>query len=207
MRYLGKLIEWNDDKAYGFVMPNAGGRKIFAHLNDFPQRRHPDVGSLVSFEMGRGASQRSCAVNLAPVVSAQQWRTTDQLREARVGRSTLRLWIAALWTATVLALTLFSHYPWKMLAVWVAVNIITFLLYAIDKHAAKQGRWRTPEARLHVFALAGGWPAAAFAQQKFRHKTNKVPFRAVFWLTIVVNVAAMLWLASRHGMKAIEIFR
>ena len=39
MRYQGKLVEWNDAKGFGFVLPNAGGRKIFVHLNAFSSRR------------------------------------------------------------------------------------------------------------------------------------------------------------------------
>ena len=207
MRYQGKLVEWNDANPFGFVLPNAGGRKIFVHLNEFPGRRRPDVGSLITFEMGRDVNQRSCAVKVAPVVSSQQRRAGEQLREAHVARSRLSLWIAAGWAASVLVLTFLGHYPWKLLAVWALVNGITLGLYAIDKSAAAEGRWRTPEARLHVFALAGGWPAAAFAQQKLRHKTTKESFRATFWLTIFLNMVLMLWLASRYGVAAMEIFR
>jgi uncharacterized membrane protein YsdA (DUF1294 family)/cold shock CspA family protein len=206
MRYQGKLVERNDDKAYGFVLPNAGGRKIFVHLNEFAGRRRPDIGSLITFEMGRDASQRSCAVKIAPVVSSQQRRAKEQLREAHVARSRLSLWIAALWVLAVVALTYFGHYSWKLLAIWTLVNGITLVLYVVDKSAAEEGRWRTPEARLHLFALAGGWPAAAFAQQKLRHKTTKESFRAMFWLTVVVNLALMLWLASRYGVGAMAIF-
>lgn len=207
MRYQGKLVEWNDDKAFGFVLPNAGGRKIFVHLNEFPGRRSPDVGCLITFEMGLDANRRSCAVNVAPVISTQQRRAAEQLREANAARSGLSLWMAALWALTVVAITFLGHYTWKLLAAWVVINAITFLLYAIDKNAAEQGGWRTPEVRLHIFALAGGWPAAAFAQQKLRHKTTKESFREVFWFTIVANMAAMLWLASRYGTGAIQIFQ
>lgn len=207
MRYQGKLVEWNDAKAFGFVLPNAGGRKIFVHLNEFPGRRRPELGSLITFEMGLDANRRSCAVKAVPVISAQQRRATEQLGETRAARSSLSLWIAALWALTVIALTFLGHYPWKLLAGWTVVNAITFLLYAMDKNAAEKGRWRTPEARLHLLALAGVWPAAAFAQQKFRHKTTKESFRAAFWMTVVVNAAAMLWLASRYGVGASQIFQ
>lgn len=207
MRYQGKLVEWNDDKAFGFVLPNASGRKIFVHVNEFPGRRRPELGSLITFEMGLDANRRSCAVKVVPVISTQQRRVAEQVREAHAARSRLSLWIAALWTLTVVALTFLGHYPWKLLPAWVVINAITYLIYARDKSAAEQGRWRAPEAQLHLFALAGGWPAAALAQQKFRHKTTKESFRAVFWLTVVVNVAAMLWLASRYGAGAIQIFQ
>ena len=39
--------------------------------------------------------------------------------------------------------------------------------------------------------LLGGWPAAWLAQQVLRHKTIKRSFQAMFWLTVLVNVAAL----------------
>lgn len=37
----------------------------------------------------------------------------------------------------------------------------------------------------------GGWPGALVARRVFRHKTIKQPFRAIFWLTVVVNCVAV----------------
>ena len=67
------------------------------------------------------------------------------------------------------------------------------MAYAWDKHVAKRGAWRTPENTLHAFALFGGWPGALLAQGVFRHKTSKAGFLAVFWVTVVANIAALAW--------------
>ncbi len=200
MRYQGKIVEWNDAKAFGFVLPNAGGRKIFVHLNEFADRRYrPQVGMLITFEIGLDTSRRSCAVNAAIVESRREVKAAQQLREAREGRSTLSVWLAAAWTIVVFALAIASRYPWKVVAGWAAINAVTFAFYAADKAAAKRGGWRTPEAHLHLLALVGGWPAAAYAQRAFRHKTSKESFRATYWLTVIGNIGAMLWLASSSG--------
>ena len=37
------------------------------------------------------------------------------------------------------------------------------------------------------------------AQQLFRHKTKKQEFRAVFWTTVLVNIAVMAWLLAPSG--------
>ena len=78
-----------------------------------------------------------------------------------------------------------------ILLIYLAVSFITFIVYALDKFAAKAGRWRTPERTLHILALIGGWPGALLARQKLRHKSQKQSFRSVFWLTVAVNLTGL----------------
>ncbi|UYO74221.1 DUF1294 domain-containing protein [Halomonas qinghailakensis] len=61
----------------------------------------------------------------------------------------------------------------------------------MDKRAAVKRRRRVSEKTLHLMALAGGWPGAWLAQQRLRHKTQKTRFRRLFWVTVVLNVAAL----------------
>jgi uncharacterized membrane protein YsdA (DUF1294 family) len=76
------------------------------------------------------------------------------------------------------------------------LNLVTFWLYWHDKHAAQRGAWRTPEANLHLLSLAGGWPAAWWAQQLLRHKSRKRSFRAVYAATVLAHLAALGALAA-----------
>lgn len=67
--------------------------------------------------------------------------------------------------------------------------LIAFVLYGWDKRQARLERWRVSEKTLHGIALLGGWPGAFLGQQMFRHKTQKTPFRVMFWLTAIGNLA------------------
>lgn len=96
-----------------------------------------------------------------------------------LGYAALLLW--AVWS---------RHLPLWILAASAGLNVATFFTYWHDKYAAAQGRWRTPEASLHTWSLAGGWPGAWMAQQLLRHKSNKGSFIQVFWSTAVVHCAA-----------------
>ena len=88
----------------------------------------------------------------------------------------------------------------KALLVWyLVIGVVTFFVYAKDKRAAINGNWRVPEKTLHIFSVAGGWLGALIAQGKLRHKTQKQPFRAIYWLTVVINVAAFLWTLTPSG--------
>ena len=92
------------------------------------------------------------------------------------------------------------HPPVWIAACYAAMSLITFIVYAIDKSAAKAHRWRTSEATLHLMALAGGWPGALLAQQWLRHKSAKQAFRVVFWMTVVLNVTGLVVLCSPWGL-------
>jgi len=80
---------------------------------------------------------------------------------------------------------------------YAGASVVCFIFYAIDKSAAKAGRWRTPESTLLLLGLCCGWPGAILAQQWLRHKSSKTSFQLAFWLTVAVNLAAFGWLAQR----------
>ncbi|MEY8879573.1 MAG: DUF1294 domain-containing protein, partial [Leptothrix sp. (in: b-proteobacteria)] len=79
---------------------------------------------------------------------------------------------------------------------FIAASLLNMALYAQDKAAARARRWRTPEAKLHLVSLLGGWPGALLAQQLWRHKTSKAAFRSTFWATVLGNVGAFVLLCS-----------
>jgi uncharacterized membrane protein YsdA (DUF1294 family) len=78
-------------------------------------------------------------------------------------------------------------------------SVVSFVAYAIDKVAAQKGNWRTPEATLHLMSLVGGWPRALIAQQFLRHKSSKVKFKAVYKITILLNLAVTAGLFALFG--------
>lgn len=81
-------------------------------------------------------------------------------------------------------------------ALYAVASVACFIAYALDKSAARKGRRRTPERTLLLLGLAGGWPGALAAQHWLRHKSSKTSFLARFWVTVVLNVSALLALAA-----------
>ncbi len=71
------------------------------------------------------------------------------------------------------------------------MSVITFIVYAVDKNAARRNTRRVPEKNLHLLALLGGWPGALLAQQMLRHKSVKQPFRVLFWATVCGNIGLL----------------
>ena len=77
------------------------------------------------------------------------------------------------------------------LAVVISLSLVTFVAYGFDKRRAQKGGRRVPEKTLHVMALLGGWPGALMGQQAFRHKTQKLSFRIVYWLCVALHLIAV----------------
>ena len=51
------------------------------------------------------------------------------------------------------------------------INVVTFLVYGIDKWKAKQGSWRISEATLLILAVFGGSIGALLGMKVWHHKT------------------------------------
>jgi uncharacterized membrane protein YsdA (DUF1294 family) len=67
-----------------------------------------------------------------------------------------------------------------ILVVWLACNVIAFLLFGIDKRRAKQNNWRISERTLIIAAFFGPL-GALWGMMAFHHKTAK----RLFWLVPV----------------------
>lgn len=74
-----------------------------------------------------------------------------------------------------------------------AINVLAFAVYGVDKWKARQGRWRVPEATLLGLAALGGSAGAWVAMQLFRHKTKKNKFRYGVPIMFVLQLAAVLF--------------
>lgn len=81
-------------------------------------------------------------------------------------------------------------------AAYLAASVTCFVAYALDKSAARAGRWRISENMLLLMGLACGWPGAVLARQWLRHKSSKPSFRARFWATVALNIGSFAYLAS-----------
>ena len=63
-----------------------------------------------------------------------------------------------------------------VLGILLAVNLVSFVLYGIDKRKAIRDQWRIPEKTLLLAALIGGAVGAFAGMQIFHHKTKHWKF-------------------------------
>lgn len=107
----------------------------------------------------------------------------------------LLAYLAAIaWAVAVQAL------PLEAVGALALVNLLTFAAYALDKQAALRGQRRISERSLHLWSLAGGWPAAWWAQRLLRHKTVKTSFRRLYGLTVFLHFLLLAaWWQARQA--------
>ena len=82
-----------------------------------------------------------------------------------------------------------------------AINLLAFLIYGLDKWKAKREKWRVPEKTLFLLALLGGSVGALAGMRAFHHKTRKWYFR--FGIPAILSLqiaAAALFFAHSAGL-------
>lgn len=75
-----------------------------------------------------------------------------------------------------------------MLIYLVIINIITFIVYGIDKWKAQKKRWRISEKMLVFLAIIGGSVGALAGMYTFHHKTLHKKFTIGVPLILVIQV-------------------
>ncbi len=203
----GKIVEWNDERGFGFIMPDDGGHKIFFHINDYPQfQGRPYVGQESFFETVRtDRSEKAVEIITLDLVSRRIQHQQFKAVHRRQNSDDHSGWWAVLFLAGVVLMALFRRVPPTTPIVYALASIFSILAYGSDKKRAEEGLWRISENTLHLMALLGGWPGALYAQRLYRHKTRKESFRAVFWFTVTANCAALATV-SVFGLQATLLF-
>ncbi|STQ89717.1 DUF1294 domain-containing protein [Iodobacter fluviatilis] len=191
MRFQGKITSWKDDQGFGFVVQNGGGERAFLHIKAFENRtQRPAEGDLITYvqvrdDRGRFRAEQVCFVGQRRVAAAES------------GQGSGSVILALLFAAFLVSACFIGRLPWLIAGGYLLMSIVAFIAYALDKSAARNDRWRTPESTLHLLALLGGWPGALLAQRVLRHKSKKAAFLLVFWATVLMNCAALAWVLLR----------
>ena len=194
MRFEGILTTWNEERGFGYIESTQGGEPIFVHISAWPRGSiRPKLKQAVSFEVEVGPKGKR-AQNVQFLHSRRTPRQSERANRAQWGTATLFA-IPAFLVVYGLVAVLWRTPLW-VAAVYVVASAATFIAYSADKSAAAKRSQRTPESVLHLLAFAGGWPGALLAQQFLRHKSTKQEFRHVFWVTVVLNLVALVLLAS-----------
>ena len=82
-----------------------------------------------------------------------------------------------------------DHVSWIVIIYLILINIITFIIFGVDKSRARSHAWRIPEKRLFFLAVIGGSIGAIAGMYIFRHKTRHWYFVIGMPLILVLQLA------------------
>ena len=86
----------------------------------------------------------------------------------------------------------------KYLAIYfIIINLISFVLFYVDKQKARRDKWRIEEKTLHLTSFLGGTIGSIAAMMLFHHKTRKPGFVAVTAIALILNLFAIYGLYTR----------
>lgn len=196
MRETGKLVDWDDDRGFGFIQRRTGSEQIFVHIKAIRQSdTHPQLGDRLSYTVGPGRNGKLAALDVA-IIRANPHRLPRESAQRGApqtpfARNFNRLWVALALTVLLIAAITTNRLPAWGAVPYTLVGLLSFWQYRADKAAAKAGVWRTSEYQLHVLDLAFGIVGGLLAQQIYRHKTSKPLFRAITWGIATLHMAML----------------
>lgn len=85
-----------------------------------------------------------------------------------------------------------TSYFWPYI---LAISVVTFCVFGIDKRKAKKSQWRIPEDTLLLLALAGGSVGALLGMYFWHHKTQHKKFQIGVPLIIFIQLILLFYLA------------
>lgn len=184
----GILVQWYDDKGYGFVATPDGGR-YFLHVSAIKCLRgvRPQRSDRVFFEAASDALGRPQALH---ATLGQPAAALSRCGRPAPANDLIDL-CSLLLLPVLLVVVWHSGVAGFLLSVIGVLSCCAFQAYWLDKRSAQHGGWRIAERSLHAWALAGGWPGAWLAQRVLRHKSRKGLFRWLYLLTVLLNLAIL----------------
>ena len=75
----------------------------------------------------------------------------------------------------------------------VVINLVSFMMFGIDKYKARRGQWRISEATLLAVAAIGGSIGVWMGMKVWHHKTLHSKFRYGVPIILLAHIALMAY--------------
>ncbi len=191
-RVTANLVEWKDDKGYGFARQPGGTERIFVHVKAFDSNGpRPKKGDELELDIVAGRNGKPAAENVK-VLGAEE--VAQQLPFHLV--TAIMLFLLAQ------IVVILGRAPIDILVVYAVMGGLSIYLYSRDKQAALFGWWRIRESTLLTVDFFGGIIGGLLAQHRYRHKKSKASYQVR--TLIIVGVHAALLAALGSGLMSVN---
>lgn len=183
-RVQASLVEWKDDKGYGFARLPGGTERIFVHVKAVEKgEQRLKKGDELELEIVEGRKGKPAAQHVR-ILSATE--IAKQLPYHLVTATMLLI--------LVQLVILNGHAPFELNYIYALMGLLSLYLYSRDKQAALFGWWRISEKRLLIIDLLGGIVGGLLAQHRYRHKKSKRSYQAKIFVIVAIHATLLgLW--------------
>lgn len=95
---------------------------------------------------------------------------------------------------------------WHIVVIYlVAINVVTFFVYGIDKWKAKHSRWRIREAALLGLAVLGGSVGAWLGMIVWHHKTMHKKFKYGIPIILIAQIALIVMTSCKTRQTTVAV--
>ena len=179
-RVQADIVEWFDNKGYGFARQPGGTERIFVHAKSLKGRSRLKPGEHLELEIVSGKDGKPAAQNVI-ILNEKQF----------ANRLKLHLITATILFITAQLLVILGKANIGLLAIYSLMGIISLLLYRRDKQAALFGWWRIREWQLLAIDLFGGIIGGLLAQHRYRHKMSKHSYQIKTFLIVALHATLL----------------
>ncbi len=211
LRKRGTIHKWNDEKGFGFIMPNDSNKTIFVHIKSFTDRNvRPMEKQTVTYTVQNNDNGKNSAINVSRstdnpirsrtnssnsvknIIPKRKHKNTNSILLEQKSTHDIPIFFILVILGFMVFLFHFSireeKLPPFVTIVYIVMGILTYYIYSEDKLQAIDNEYRTSEQSLLTLSFLGGWIGALLAQHKFRHKVKKTSFQISFWTAVFFNI-------------------
>lgn len=107
----GVLKTWKEDRGFGFIKPEDGGKDIFIHISALTgMSRRPATGDVIYYQIAKDNRGKFKAINARiEGVSIVEYKTGDPLKTISRKKITMAMSVGLMFIIALLYLTIYKH--------------------------------------------------------------------------------------------------
>ena len=184
-RVQASLVEWKDEKGYGFARLPGGTQRIFVHARSLQHGvPRPKKGDMLELELIDGRKGPA----------AQNVRILSDIEIAH--KLPYHVVTAVMLFILVQLVVILGKAPFGLVVYYTALGALSIYLYGRDKQAAIAGLWRVSEGQLLTIDLLGGIIGGLLAQHRYWHKTSKQTYQTRVFAIVVLHAGLLAALGA-----------